>query len=263
MAGVPGGVSGASAPRPLEIASGLFAIVADAPSGRYSETAINRRLANLDWVSRLALAHEAVVEHFIDAAAVLPMKLFTIFANDARAIAHLGGERSRLAAAARRVGRHDEWGLRVVLAPARTERGVRGPRERVSEGSGGIAPGSNEAPARTERGVRGPRRTSGMAYLTQKKVRREASLELVGQARQRAASLYRRLARHARLARRRPELESSGQAGSLLLDAAFLVPRGRAARFRALTAREARTLAPLGLTLTLTGPWPAYSFVQE
>jgi hypothetical protein len=234
MAGVPGGVSGASAPRPLEIASGLFAIVADAPSGRYSEAAINRRLANLDWVSRLALAHEAVVEHFIDAAAVLPMKLFTIFANDARAIAHLGGERSRLAAAARRVGRHDEWGLRVVLAPARTERGVRGPR-----------------------------RTSGMAYLTQKKVRREASLELVGQARQRAASLYRRLARHARLARRRPELESSGQAGSLLLDAAFLVPRGRAARFRALTAREARTLAPLGLTLTLTGPWPAYSFVQE
>ena len=41
-------------------------VVADAPLNRYGEDAINRGLADLDWVSRAAVAHEAVVESFID-----------------------------------------------------------------------------------------------------------------------------------------------------------------------------------------------------
>ena len=50
---------------------------------------------------------------------------------------------------------------------------------------------------------------------------------------------------------------------ALLLDAAFLVPRSRTASFRGSAAKEARTLAPHGYTVTLTGPWPPYSFVQD
>src|SRR6266705_507350 len=70
--------------------------VADAPLSRYGEETINSRLSDLDWVSRAAVAHEAVVEAFIDAAAVLPMKLFTIFTNDERALEHLRGEQGRI-----------------------------------------------------------------------------------------------------------------------------------------------------------------------
>ena len=51
--------------------------------------------------------------------------------------------------------------------------------------------------------------------------------------------------------------------GPLLLDAAFLVPASRSARFRSLAAREARTLDREGYLVTLSGPWPAYSFVQD
>src|SRR5467141_2815242 len=46
--------------------------VADAPLSRYGEETINSRLSDLDWVARAAVAHEAVVEAFIDATAVLP-----------------------------------------------------------------------------------------------------------------------------------------------------------------------------------------------
>jgi hypothetical protein len=48
-----------------------------------------------------------------------------------------------------------------------------------------------------------------------------------------------------------------------LLDAAFLVPRARAASFQALASREARALARHGYGLTFSGPWPPYSFVQD
>jgi hypothetical protein len=58
-------------------------------------------------------------------------------------------------------------------------------------------------------------------------------------------------------------MESIAQGGALLLDAAFLVRRSRTEVFRALAAKEARALAPHGYAVTLTGPWPPYTFVQD
>jgi len=47
----------------------------------------------------------------------------------------------------------------------------------------------------------------------------------------------------------------------LLLDAAFLVPRAKADRFRKSVEGRAKTIAPAGYALQLSGPWPPYSFV--
>jgi hypothetical protein len=47
-----------------------------------------------------------------------------------------------------------------------------------------------------------------------------------------------------------------------LLDAAFLVPVRRRARFRAAAAQAARHVTRQGAQLTVTGPWPAYNFVS-
>src|SRR5438128_300634 len=80
------GLPGMGTVRLLDVDRGMWLVVADAPLDRYSEDAINRGLSDLNWVSRAAVAHETVVESFIGGRAVLPMKLFTIFSNDARAI---------------------------------------------------------------------------------------------------------------------------------------------------------------------------------
>jgi hypothetical protein len=88
--------------RALELRRGLHAIVADVPLSRCSESAINRELTDLERVSHAALAHEDVIEHFLDATAVLPMKLYTIFDSDERARAHLHAERPRIDAAVKR-----------------------------------------------------------------------------------------------------------------------------------------------------------------
>ena len=238
LAGVSSRLPGMGPVRLLEVERGLFMAVADAPLDRYGEAAINRGLSDLNWVSRAAVAHEAVVESFISETAVLPMKLFTIFTSDDRAIAHVRAERRRIAAVVKRVANHQEWGVRVVLDRARVTAAA--PEKRVS------------ASART-----------GVAYLARKKMQRDAAVELATHARETVAALYDRLAARSRVAKRRLASELPVQGGPLLLDAAFLVPRARATSFQALTARESRSLARHGYGLTVSGPWPPYSFVQS
>jgi gas vesicle protein GvpL/GvpF len=241
LARVPAGLPGAGKVRLLDVDSDLFMVVADAPLDRYGEAAINRGLGDLDWVSRAAVAHEAVVEAFVGETAVLPMKLFTIFTSDERALAHVRGQRQRLAGLVKRVANHQEWGVRVVLDRARAV--------------------AASQPARRTNAGRAP--ASGIAYLTSKKAQRDAAAELATRARDTVAALFDRLATGARAARRRTATELPMDSGPLLLDAAFLVPRSRATAFQRLAAREAKSLERQGYGLSVTGPWPPYTFVQD
>jgi hypothetical protein len=224
--------------RLLAAGQGLFAVVANAPLDQYGEAAINRGLADLDWVSRAAVAHEAVVEAFIAETAVLPIKLFTMFTSDERAVAYVAAERPRIDAFVKRVSNHQEWGVRVALDRQRAAASA--PKRKVAASAG-----------------------AGAAYLARKKMQRDAVVELEARARETVASLYDRLSKRSRLAKRRTASELPMQGGPLLLDAAFLVPRSRATTFETLVAREAKTLARDGYGLTVTGPWPPYSFVQD
>ena len=104
---------------------------------------------------------------------------------------------------------------------------------------------------------------SGIAYLTRKKAQRDANAELAEHARETVAALYDRLAARSSAARRKASGELPVSTGPLLLDAAFLVPRSRARSFQSLMAREAKSLGRHGYGVTLTGPWPPYSFVQD
>jgi len=234
---VPAGLPGAGAVRLLDVEKGLFIAVADLPLDRYSESAINKGLGDLDWVSRIAIAHEKVVESFIASTAVLPMKLFTIFTTDDRALDHVRAQRARVASLVTRVANHQEWGIRVVLDRAL------------------VAALSKKTAA--------PRSSSGVWYLTQKKAQRDASTQLASRARGAMADLFDRLAAKAGDAKRRAASELPVQGGPLLLDAAFLVPRARSAAFKALVARESKSLARQGYGLTVSGPWPPYTFVQD
>ena len=211
-------------------------VVSDIPLDRYGEDVINRRLSDLDWVSRAAVAHEAVVESFIDAAALVPMKLFTIFTSDVRAAKHIEAERPRTDLAIARVRGRIELGVRVTL---------------------------NQPAAKTAPRARGVGAATGAAYLTAKKAQRDRAAEFTSRARDTVAELYDGLAIIAADAVRRSASELPVKGGPLLLDAAFLVARPRERSFRAAVARRAAALAPSGYSVVLTGPWPPYTFVRE
>jgi hypothetical protein len=231
------GLPHAGAVRVLQADGGLWAIVSDVPLDHYGENALRSGLADLDWVSHAAVAHERVVESFLTADAVLPMKLFTMFASDARVLKHIAGSRGQFDALIARVSRRDEWGIRVSVSKA----------ARRTPSHSGASPATR----------------SGAQYLRRKKAQHDERAGRAERAHSVAADLFESLARHATEARKRPATELGAGGGPLVLDAAFLVPRSRTAKLRAAAARHARTLSAEGYDLALTGPWPPYSFMQD
>jgi hypothetical protein len=63
--------------------------VADVPAKDYSKLAIEQRLRDIDCVSMRAVAHEATIAGFFRRWSVIPLKLFTIFATEERALARM------------------------------------------------------------------------------------------------------------------------------------------------------------------------------
>jgi gas vesicle protein GvpL/GvpF len=239
LAGSPSGLPGCGPVRTLGVADGLWLVAASAPTSQYGSEAIQDHLSDLSWVSDRALAHEVVIEHFTGADAVLPMKLFTLFASDERALAHVRDSRERIERALERVAGCIEWGVRVRLDDVRA-------RE------------AQTAAARWETG-----QTSGTEFLRRRKLEQDASRNLAGRLRADLDEAFAELAAGAAEAVRREPAAPPEAGGRLLLDAAFLVPSPRSADFEALVERCSVRLAPRGCEFTLTGPWPPYHFVEE
>jgi hypothetical protein len=212
------------------------------PQREYGEAALEAGLQQLDWVGRRAMAHEAVVEHFLSAQAVLPMQLFALFTTDERAIAHVAGDRRRLASILSRIDRQHEWGVRMTWDEALARSTV----EKKHSGASGAGRASG---------------ASGAAYLARKRDLLDVNRVQLKAARAEADRFYTVMARQASAARRRTETEQAAPGSRLLLDAAFLVPVRDGATFRAALRRSAGPLKKSGLQVSLTGPWPPYNFI--
>ncbi len=239
LAAAPEGVPGASRSRALPVEDGLWLIAAQVPLPAYGEEAIAARMDDLDWLSARALAHERTVEHFAGGAedapglseqALVPMKLLTLFADEERALDHVRSGLPRLRPILDRVAGREEWGVRVT-------HDAKAAREAAAV-PGGAAP------------------ASGKDFLLRKKKVRDASRQAPEDARQAAAAVYEDLAARAAASSRREP--AAGH--TLLLDAAFLVPRNEREAFEAAVDAAARRLADSHCELTLTGPWPPYNF---
>ncbi len=234
----PAGLPGAGRPRAIDAGGGLWLVAADAPLERYGEKPIERGLRDLAWVSSVAVPHEAVVEHVARNGTVVPMKLFTLFRSDTRALEHVAKRRKRIDRVVERIEGREEWGLRVLLDEAAALR-------RARDDAQAVAPGA-----------------PGAAFLLRKKKEHDLAREVIEHARDRAEGLFELLAGQADDARRRPP--PPGEVGKrVLLDAAFLLQRKKAKAFQTKVRAEAKRLADRDYQLTLTGPWPAYTFVSD
>src|SRR5690606_20653848 len=65
---------------------------------------------------------EAVVEHALSFGTVVPMKLFTLFASDERAVAHVAKLKKALDRSVAKIEGCDEWGLRILFDEAEAAR---------------------------------------------------------------------------------------------------------------------------------------------
>ena len=234
LAGAPAGLPGMSAPRAVMVTPGLWLVMAAAPLDRYGAAAIDRRLHDLDWVSACALAHEAVVEHVARLGTVVPMKLFTLFTTEARALVHVRRRRRALAQVIRRIAGRQEWGVRIRVEAAAVRRDGRPPAARALSGTQFLLRKQRAAAARL-------RRATASAPPVRRALRALAGLSAA--------------------ARRRAIPAQASRLSGMVADVVYLVATGDRARFLAAVERTRRDLAAAGFALTLTGPWPPYHFI--
>jgi gas vesicle protein GvpL/GvpF len=234
----PAGPPGTAAVRALEIRPGRYLIVSDAPLVEYGEGPLTAKLSDLEWVSRAAVAHEAVTQSFMmsspPADAVVPMKLFTLFTSDQRAIEEVGTGWKRIEGLIRRLNKQEEWGVRLVFDETR-------------------APKEDQTAAAA----------SGRGYLMAKRQHHAATARHTTGMRKTAVDVLKKLRPLAREVRQRAVTTPPESRSRLLFDAAFLVPRSKGARFQKSVEASAKKIAPGGYALQLSGPWPPYSFVEK
>lgn len=228
---VPSGLPGATSPELIEVRNKLWAVVSEVPLATFGAEGLPPRLKNINWVADIAVAHEAVVEHFAARtdAAVIPLKLFTLFSSRERAAAEFAGRWAEIRPVLARIRGCQEWGIRVARRPQPVKRTVHST-------------------------------ASGTAFLTAKKELRDASRVASIQAAEVAETVFDTLSRMAQASHRREPPESATTPP--FVDAAFLVKTGRQPRFRAAARRLAASCRTAGAELVLTGPWPPYNFVQ-
>jgi hypothetical protein len=210
----------------------FWIVAADVSERDFSEAALAERMRDLDWVSRWALAHEAVVESFLGRGDVLPMKLFTLFTSDERAAKSIASDRAKLEGIFRRIAGRLEWSVRVTLDARQIRR---------------IAP-RGKAPA------------GGRDYLASKQRQRSGTRADLARAVRTADGIHRRLGKVAAESRRERPAPTAGTFRVLLL-ADYLVPISRTRTFTAAAGKAAAALADDGYRVVVSGPWPAYSFV--
>ena len=172
-------------------------------------------------------------------ATVLPMKLFTMFSSIEQ-----GG-------CGRRAARRGSIARCAVSLAARSgacsDPTIGGTRD--AEG-----PGRASNPLASGK--------DGTAFLVARRDARDTARAVRAEAIAAADAAFERLQRLARDVRRRDRRPEAGS-NPPLLDAAFLVASDSRARFRAEVRRQSVTCESAGAEMTLTGPWPAYNFVDE
>jgi hypothetical protein len=199
------------------------------------------------WLERTALAHQAVLDRVLGACeAVVPMRLCTVFTDEAHVREMLGREREVLTEALSRLRGQVEWSVKVLADAAALEAAA---RERGRAVAGVGAPDAEASP--------------GRAYLARRKFDRVVRDEARALASGAAEEIHARLADRAIAAVVLPpqRRELSGRSGEMLLNGAYLVPRAGAADFGAHVDGLAARWRELGLEVEMTGPWPPYNFV--
>jgi hypothetical protein len=237
-AGAPRGLPGLGPLRVVPAADDLWLIAADAPLAQYGGAPIERHLRDLPWVAVRGAAHARVVEHFARRLTTLPMKLFTLFAGEARAVAHVQRAEAGVRRVLARVEGCREWGIRVRRDPALARRRPRGRP-------------SSAAPARR----------SGTGFLLARKQELDLARDALREGRAAVERAFDEMASLGEASRRRPAAELDGS--PVVLDAALLVPARQLGAFKGVVRRSASDLAARGYRLTLSGPWPPYNFVGD
>lgn len=219
----------------------LTAIVERVAASEFAPDVLEERLKSLEVVTPLARRHQAVLADAMSRGPVVPARLCTLFSAEQAVKECLAeGRRSFLDKLARVAGCR-EWGLSV----------------RCDEKTLGAAVAA-DTPAPAPR----PDLSPAQAYLLSKKRKAEMAELLEQRMQELADEIADEVEPLVDELRDRPARDD-GSGMTVLLDLAMLVMDDSEGALHAAVEDLAARLGPLGLSFVVSGPWPAYSFLQD
>ncbi|MFK8906650.1 GvpL/GvpF family gas vesicle protein [Streptomyces sp. YS-3] len=229
--------AGPAAPAPLAL------VVSPVPRRDFDESALKDHFEDLEWLENVARAHHEVVQAVAGRETVLPLRMATVYRDDARARLALSEQRSAFARRLAELKDRTEYGIKVYLTPS-------------TPPTADAPPGSADGPGPT---------TPGKAYLQRRKAQHHAR-ETVYQQAQQACEAIEAIAAGYTPHRIRHAPQSGALTGpgeerrENVVNDAYLVPDGEATRFRAEIEQAARDFPHI--RVEVTGPWAPYSFAM-
>jgi hypothetical protein len=213
-------------------AAGLAAIVEDVSRLEFGAAALRANLEDLDWLDRTARAHHRVISAAAGRGPVVPMRLATVYSRDEGVTGTLRERAADLREALGRLRARSEWGVKAYAADPHR--------------SADPAPAAGQGP--------------GAAYLQRRRAQLAARQDGLAAATASAQVVHAELERVSVAARLHPPQSArlTGQRATMVLNAAYLVADERAHEFA--IAVTGLTVRHQDVRLSLTGPWPAYSF---
>lgn len=231
----------------LIVLDGLAAVASVVPLADYGEDKFEARLGDASWVASRAMRHQQVLEHFAAHASIAPLRFGTIYLKRAGVERMLNERSDELKAIIERLRGKDEWGVNIFCDRAKLLEMI-----------------TTLSPALREMSERAGAASAGQAYLLRKKIEAMRADEARVEIRRVVTQMERELSGLSDGAvRLRLRQAETAEHVDLAAKFAFLVERARFKDFRAAAERLALSHAGADFRLELTGPWPAYNFVEE
>jgi len=225
---------------------GVGAVLSEVELGEFCGESADACLQDLAWLGPRVCRHEAVIEKVMRQAPVLPARFATLFTSVGSLRQSLLQHQEAIAGFFARLGDKQEWAVKGLLNRA-------GALEQLEHS---VQPAAEERAAATSPGAR---------YFQQKRVKtqleRDFNLRLKEFCQRAAAALGARAGGF----RERKILGpvTGGTDAEVLLNWAFLLAPAALDDLRERLEQLNGGEAFPGLTLTLAGPWPPYSFAPN
>jgi hypothetical protein len=213
----------------------LAALVSALPNGDYDPATVESRLADIDWLSPRAIAHDSVVSWASDKGGVVPFPMWVLFRDKPSLVSGLAPRAAEFHRALDRVTPGREYSVRVFVA-----------KDQLASLSPAVAQLESEI----------EKATPGQRYLLERKLdalRQTEAREVNASV---SHSIHEELSQLAIGAVTEPAPKSAA-----ILNAAYLVSRAAPEPFQAKLTDLIHKFEPLGCRFEFTGPWPPYHFV--
>ena len=213
----------------------LAAIVSLLPVEGFGVADWERNAANVGWLERVARQHHEVLQYAAMTAAVVPLRLPSVYGSLESLAETVQAAADRLERDLRRVAGKMEWAVKVYRT------------------------GEEKSPTISDAS------TSGRDYLLSRSRDLSARSSIREQLREQVREIHDALGHiSAEHVRNKPQdAVLSGRREQMLLNGAYLVSRADQGRFLELVDEVADDASTKGLSVEASGPWPAYNFTGD